>query len=95
MKSTPILTTPLITEKGTQMVKNRVYGFVVNPRANKAQIKNRLEKIYAVKVGKIRIVKRKGKVRRLGRRRIPTALPDRKVAYVTLISGEIDIFPKA
>ncbi|MCL4374324.1 50S ribosomal protein L23 [Patescibacteria group bacterium] len=90
-----ILIKPLVTEKVTQKVKDRVYGFVVTPHANKAQIKTALEKSYGVTVSAVRIAKRKGKVRRLGRRRIPTAFPDRKVAYVTLRSGEIDLFPKA
>ncbi len=43
------------------------YSFEVNKRANKAQIKNAVEKIYNVKVQKVRTANCKGKHRRRGR----------------------------
>jgi large subunit ribosomal protein L23 len=43
------------------------YSFEVNRRANKAQIKNAVEKIYNVKVQKVRTANYKGKHRRRGR----------------------------
>jgi large subunit ribosomal protein L23 len=43
------------------------YSFEVNKRANKAQIKNAVERIYSVKVQKVRTANRKGKERRRGR----------------------------
>ncbi len=43
------------------------YSFAVNRRANKAQIKNAVEKIYNVKVQKVRTANYKGKHRRRGR----------------------------
>lgn len=43
------------------------YSFEVNKRANKAQIKNAVERIYNVKVQKVRTANRKGKQRRRGR----------------------------
>ena len=43
------------------------YSFEVNKRANKVQIKNAVEKIYNVKVQKVRTANYKGKHRRRGR----------------------------
>ena len=44
-----------------------MYSFEVNKRANKTQIKNAVERIYNVKVQKVRTANRKGKHRRRGR----------------------------
>jgi ribosomal protein L23 len=54
-----------------------------------------LEQLYKVKVGDIRIMNRKGKTRRAGRKMQTRVLPDIKLAYITLKEGTIDIFPKA
>jgi large subunit ribosomal protein L23 len=43
------------------------YCFEVNKKANKAQIKKAVERIYSVKVQKVRTANRKGKHRRKGR----------------------------
>jgi large subunit ribosomal protein L23 len=43
------------------------YCFEVNKRANKTQIKNAVQRIYNVKVQKVRTANRKGKYRRKGR----------------------------
>lgn len=43
------------------------YSFEVHKKANKAQIKNAVERIYNVKVQKVRTANRKGKYRRKGR----------------------------
>ncbi len=43
------------------------YSFEVNRRANKTEIKGAVEKIYGVKVDKVRTANRKGKYRRKGR----------------------------
>lgn len=63
-----IVVRPLVTEKGTfQAEALNAYPFEVNPRANKAQIKQAIEKIYNVKVMDVRTATRKGKPRRAGR----------------------------
>jgi len=43
------------------------YCFEVNKKANKQEIRNAIEKIYSVKVGKVRTANLKGKYRRRGR----------------------------
>ena len=56
---------PLITEKGTsQNQELNQYAFQVHDRANKVQIREAVEKIYEVRVVKVRTMKRRGKVRR-------------------------------
>ena len=63
-----IVIRPLITEKGTfQSQAMNAYSFEVSPDANKAQIKQAIEKIYDVKVMDVRTAVRKGKPRRAGR----------------------------
>ena len=43
------------------------YSFEVNSKANKTQIKNAVERIYGVKVDKVRTANYRGKYRRRGR----------------------------
>lgn len=62
-----VLVRPLVTEKGTKLSQIRnAFSFEVNPDANKAQIKQAVEKIYNVKVLEVRTANRKGKPRRAG-----------------------------
>ncbi len=63
-----IVVRPLVTEKGTHQSQTlNAYAFEVSPEANKAQIKQAIEKIYEVKVLNVRTANRKGKPRRTGR----------------------------
>ena len=64
-----IIIKPLVTEKGTfQSEAMKAYAFQVASWANKAQIKQAVEKIYGVKVIEVRTATRKGKPRRAGMR---------------------------
>ena len=59
---------PLITEQGMHFANMKgAYSFEVNKRANKSQIKSAVEKIYGVKVKKVRTANLIGKYRRKGR----------------------------
>jgi len=63
-----IIVKPLVTEQGMHFANTRsAYAFEVNSRANKTQIKNAVERIYSVKVDKVRTANRRGKYRRRGR----------------------------
>ena len=63
-----IIIRPLVTEQGMHFANLKsAYSFEVNKRANKTQIKNAVERIYNVKVQKVRTANRKGKQRRRGR----------------------------
>ena len=63
-----IIVRPLVTEQGMHFANVKsAYSFEVNGRANKTQIKNAVERIYNVKVEKVRTANRAGKYRRKGR----------------------------
>jgi len=63
-----IIIQPLITEQSTHFANTKgAYCFEVNKRANKNQIKTAVEKIYSVKVRRVRTANRKGKYRRRGK----------------------------
>ncbi|MCD6454675.1 MAG: 50S ribosomal protein L23 [Candidatus Aminicenantes bacterium] len=82
-----IIIRPVITEKATRLKdEERTMVFEVHPKANKVQIKQAVEEIFKVKVEAVRIVKMKGKTRRLRFRVGKTK--DWKKAYVKLREGE-------
>jgi large subunit ribosomal protein L23 len=59
-----ILIKPLITEKmTTESEKVNVYGFVVNDKADKLEIKKAVEKQYGVTVAAVRTLRVDGKTR--------------------------------
>ena len=63
-----IIVRPIVTEQGMHFANVKgAYAFEVNRKANKAEIKNAVERIYGVKVDKVRTANRKGKPRRRGR----------------------------
>lgn len=63
-----VIIRPLVTEQGMHFANVKgAYSFEVNKKANKAQIKNAVERLYNVKVQKVRTANRKGKHRRRGR----------------------------
>ena len=85
-----ILIAPVVSEKGYGLLDEGKYTFIVDPRANKTEIKIAIEQVFAVKVESVNTINRKGKTRRtkfgLGKRK------DTKRAIVTLREGTIDIF---
>ena len=87
-----IIKTPHVTEKSTYASEaNNAYTFLVDRRANKIEVKTAVEKLFNVKVEKIRTFNRKGKKRRV-RYKIGKT-PDKKYAIVTLKEGHrIELF---
>ncbi|AEG43446.1 50S ribosomal protein L23 [Isoptericola variabilis] len=85
-----ILIAPVVSEKSYNLLDEGKYTFVVDPRANKTEIKIAVEQVFGVKVASVNTINRKGKTRRtrygLGKRK------DTKRAVVTLREGTIDIF---
>lgn len=87
-----VVTSPLITEKGTMVgeLGNQVV-FRVRRDASKDQIRRAVESLFKVKVEKVRTLNLLGKIRRVGRH--AGRRPDWKKAYVTLAEGQrIDFF---
>lgn len=91
-----ILVKPIITEKMTaQAEKLNRYGFVVDKRANKLEIKAAIEKMYNVKVDTVNTQQYVGKVKtRNTTRGLAIGRVNRsKKAIVTLKQGEtIDFY---
>ncbi|GAA4721007.1 MULTISPECIES: 50S ribosomal protein L23 [Promicromonospora] len=85
-----ILLAPVVSEKSYNLLDEGKYTFIVDPSANKTEIKIAIEKVFSVKVASVNTMNRKGKTRRtrfgLGKRK------DTKRAIVTLREGTIDIF---
>jgi len=95
MKINEVVISPLITEKTTNLAKDNFYGFLVNKKANKFQIKTVLEDLYKVEISEVKIINRKGKKVRRGKFLKEKQLSDYKIAYVKLVKGSFDFFPKA
>jgi len=82
-----IIKRPLITEKGTvQKEANNQLTFEVDRRANRVEIRDAVEKIFNVRVVKVRTMQMQGKVKRIGRTQGKHR--DWKKAIVTLAKGE-------
>lgn len=76
----------LRTEKGAKMLAANKYLFHVSEDANKIQIKQAVEDIYAVTVTKVNTLRVHGKWRRIRYKEGRT--PDWKKAIVTLKQGD-------
>ena len=81
-----IIKAPVITEKSEMARSEGKYTFKCDPRANKLEIKEAIEKIFNVKVTAIRTINVKPKKRRVGRY---TGLTNRTTkAIVILAEGQ-------
>ncbi|MFQ3574870.1 MAG: 50S ribosomal protein L23 [Cytophagales bacterium] len=77
-----ILIKPILTEKVAALNEKGTFGFVVNLKANKIQIKEAVEKTYGVNVKEVRTMRYAGK---------------RKSRYTKggMVSGRTNAFKKA
>jgi large subunit ribosomal protein L23 len=86
-----LIVRPVISEKTYGLLDENKYTFIVDPRANKTQIKQAIEQIFDVRVEKVNTMNRPGKRKRRGW--IVGKRPDIKRAIVTLAPGdEIELF---
>lgn len=85
-----ILLAPVVSEKSYGLLDQGKYTFLVDPAANKTEIRQAVEEVFGVKVKSVNTANRQGKSRRTrfgtGRRK------DTKRAVITLREGTIDIF---
>ncbi|SDN29130.1 LSU ribosomal protein L23P [Actinomyces ruminicola] len=85
-----VIVAPVVSEKSYTCMDRGQYTFLVDPAANKTEIKIAIEAIFGVKVGSVNTINRRGKTRRtrtgIGKSK------DTKRAIVTLREGTIDIF---
>ena len=85
-----VILRPIVSEKSYAGLEAGSYTFLVDPRANKTEIRIAVEKVFGVKVASVNTLNREGKTRRTrfgtGKRK------NTKRAIVTLSEGSIDIF---
>jgi large subunit ribosomal protein L23 len=86
-----VIIRPVVSEKSYAGLEQNTYTFLVDPRANKTEIKEAVQSIWSVRVTSVNTLNRAGKVKRRGWTRGKRA--DQKRAIVTLAAGDaIEIF---
>lgn len=92
-----VLIRPLITEKSTHQStynsdrRGGAFSFEVHPAANKAQIKDAVQKLYGVNVLDVRTSNKQGKLRRY-RLRYGRTRQTKKAVVVVDRDSHIDLF---
>ena len=86
-----VLIKPLVTEKISDLNEKGKYGFIVDRKANKVEIKKAVEKMYGVTVESVNTMQYQGKQKtRYTKSRIITGRTGSfKKAIVTVAEGEI------
>jgi large subunit ribosomal protein L23 len=94
-----VLIRPLITEKMTNIsADSGKYGFLVNTKSNKIEIKKAIEKKFDVHVVSVRTINHPGKTKSQFRKsgKFEGKTPKYKKAIITLKKGEtIELFEQA
>ncbi len=88
-----VILKPVITEKSMSGMAEKKYTFLVHTDANKAQIKEAVEKMFdGVKVAKVNTMNQDGKTKRRGMTYGKTAKTKKAIVQLTEDSKEIEIF---
>ena len=88
-----VILKPVITEKSMSVMGEKRYTFLVHPDANKAQIKEAVEKMFeGTKVRKVNTLNLDGKKRRRGMNVGCTAKTKKAMVFLTEDSKDIEIF---
>ncbi|MBQ7246487.1 MAG: 50S ribosomal protein L23 [Lachnospiraceae bacterium] len=88
-----VILRPVITEKSMNLTGERKYTFYVNPEANKSQIKEAVEKMFAgTKVASVNTMNIDGKKRRRGYFVGRTAKSKKAIVSLTEDSAAIEIY---
>ena len=86
-----VIIRPIVSEKSYASLEAGMYTFLVDPRANKTEIKEAVQAIWEVRVVSVNTMNRPGKLKRRGYTK--GKRPDQKRAIVTLAPGDsIEIF---
>ncbi len=92
MTAYDIIVKPLLSEKSYDGIGSKIYTFVVNPSANKTQIKQAVEEIFEVKVEKVNTANVRGKLKRMGKNAGLTTGYKKAVVKLTAESKPIAFF---
>ncbi len=88
-----VIIKPVVSEKSYGLLDEGVYTFVVDPSANKTEIRQAVEAIFDVRVVNVNTLNRKGKRKRNRRQATFGSRPDTKRAIVTLAGDDrIELF---
>ncbi|HET7489392.1 MAG TPA: 50S ribosomal protein L23 [Acidimicrobiales bacterium] len=88
-----VILRPVVSEKSYALLEEGVYTFVVDPRANKTEIRQAVESIFNVQVANVNTLNRKGKRKRNRRQATYGKRADTKRAIVTLAGDDrIELF---
>lgn len=89
MNSHDIIIRPVLSEKSFEGISDKKYVFIVDPSANKTEIKRAVEEVFGVRVAKVNTVNYDGKIKRRGASVGKRA--DYKKAYVQLTADSKSI----
>ena len=93
LKYYDVILKPVVTEKSMNQMGEKKYTFLVNPEANKSQIKEAVEKMFAgTKVESVNTMTNDGKNKRRGMVVGKTAKTKKAIVKLTADSKDIEIF---
>ncbi len=93
LKYYDVILKPVLTEKSMNAMAEKKYTFLVNPDANKAQIKEAVEKMFdGAKVAKVNTMNGEGKTKRRGMTYGKTAQTKKAIVQLTAESADIELF---
>ena len=87
-----VILKPVVTEKSMNGMSEKKYTFLVHPEANKAQIKEAVEKMFDAKVEKVNTMNIQGKKKRRGMVVGRTAKQKKAIVKLTADSKDIEVF---
>ena len=93
LKYYDVILRPVVTEKSMNMMSDKKYTFYVHPEANKAQVKEAVQRMFeGTKVKEVKTMNLDGKTRRRGMVYGKTAKRKKAIVFLTEDSKEIEIF---
>ncbi len=88
-----VILKPVVTEKSMNAMSEKKYTFLVHPEANKAMIKEAVEKMFpGTKVASVNTMNMDGKTKRRGMTFGKTAKTKKAIVKLTEDSKDIEIF---
>lgn len=93
LKYYDVILKPVVTEKSMNAMAEKKYTFLVHPDANKAQVKEAVEKMFeGTKVKNVNTMNLDGKTKRRGMIFGKTAKKKKAIVTLTEESADIEIF---
>ena len=87
-----VIIKPVLSEKSYDLIPNKRYTFIVNVDSNKEEIKQAVEEVFDVKVAKVNVLNREGKMKRQGYTQGRRAATKRALVTLTEDSKGIAFF---